>query len=108
MASGDRIYLGELGKQSHEVYDGAVSTTKVTYDMELRTITQISYISNDDLTNDLYISFDDTVLTAVVKNGLSGVIRLLPGESITDMGRKCSKIHFIRLAGTGNVRFLGV
>lgn len=108
MASGDRIYLGEMGKQSHEVYDGAVSTTKVTYDMLTRSITQISYISNDDLINDLYIEFDSAALTATTSNGLNGFIRLLPGESITDMGRKCSKIHFIRKAGTGNVRFLGV
>jgi hypothetical protein len=95
-------------KQSHEYFEGTVGTTEVVYDMGSRTLTKISYIANDDPANDLYVSFDDTPATASPVSGANGVIHMLPGETITELGRKCSKIRFIRSVSGGNVRMLGV
>lgn len=95
-------------KQSHEFFEGSVGTSEVVYDMTPRNLTKISFISNDDPTNDLYVSFDETPAVTGQNSGQNGVIHLLPGESISELGRKCSKIRFIRANGSGNVRMLGV
>jgi hypothetical protein len=95
-------------KQSHEYYEGSVTNVASSYDMGARTITKFSFISNDDLSNDLYISFDSDVVSISPGQGANGVIRLAPGESINDFGRKCNKVNFIRSAGSGKVRLLGV
>ncbi|MEK4883491.1 hypothetical protein NST81_02000 [Bacillus sp. FSL W8-0223] len=92
----------------HEYFESSVGTTEVVYDMGTRNLTKISFLSNDDLSNDLFVSFDDIAATTTPGNGANGVIHLLPGETINDLGRKCSKIRFIRAAGNGNVRMLGV
>ncbi|RJO94687.1 hypothetical protein D3D03_16350 [Exiguobacterium sp. RIT452] len=92
----------------HHMFDGPVSTTEVIVDCAPRNMTRISYIINDDETNDLYVAFNEEVLTSVPGNGYNGVIRLKPGESLTDLNRMSSKVKFLRAAGNGTVRLLGV
>jgi len=71
------------------------------------TIKHFMYISNDDTANDLLIAFNDAVTTGG-ETGLNAVIRLKPGESLTDFKKVARTIKFKRSAGTGAVRYLGV
>jgi hypothetical protein len=95
-------------KQSHEHFYGSVGTTEVIYDLGVRSLTKFNHIVNDDLANDLFISFDEVAAITTPGSGANGIIVLKPGEVINDLGRKCSKVRFIRSAGAGNVRMLGV
>lgn len=92
----------------HHMYDGPVSTTEVIIDCTPRNMTRINYIINDDDTNDLYVAFNDDVLSSSPGNGYNGVIRLKAGESISDLNRMSSKVKFLRANGNGSVRMLGV
>jgi len=93
----------------HHMFDGTVDNAQVvTVDFTPRTVTKFSYITNDDAVNDLFIAFNEDELTAVPGSGYNGVIRLKPGESLSDLGRMASKIKFLRAAGSGAVRMLGV
>ncbi|MGE6604853.1 hypothetical protein ACQKEY_24555 [Lysinibacillus fusiformis] len=71
------------------------------------TIKHFMYISNDDTVNDLLIAFNDAVTTGG-ETGLNAVIRLKPGESLTDFKKVTRTIKFKRPSGTGAVRYLGV
>lgn len=92
----------------HHMFDSAVGNSVVTVDFTPRNVTKFSYITNDDATNDLFIAFNDDTLTTSPGNGYNGVIRLKPGESLSDLGRMATKIKFTRAAGNGHVRMLGV
>lgn len=95
-------------RQSHKYFESVVGVTEVTFDLLDDNMLSIEFISNDDPDNDLFISFDDVPATTTIVNGLNSVIRLKPNEVINELNRKCNSVHFIRIAGTGNVRLLGV
>lgn len=99
-------------RQSHQYFEASVGTSEVVFNITDGTnqldVVTINFISNDDTTNDLFVSFDNTPATTTPGNGLNGIIRLKPGETLTDVHRKCNKIRFIREAGNGTVRVLGV
>lgn len=93
----------------HHMFDGAVdNVTVVVVDFAPLNVTKFSYITNDDTVNDLFIAFNDDPIVTTGAAGKDGTIRLKPGESLTDLGRMASKIRFVRAAGNGTVRMLGV
>ena len=94
-------------KQSHQSFEGTITTTEIVFDMGVETINRIQYIVNEGDT-DIYISFDDVPATPTITSGLNKPIRIRPNEIINDMPRKSNKIRFIRATGSGLVRFLGV
>ena len=94
-------------KQSHQSFEGTITTTEIVFDMGVETINRIQYIVNEGDT-DIYISFDDIPATPTITSGLNKPIRIKPGETVNDMPRKSNKIRFIRATGSGLVRFLGV
>jgi hypothetical protein len=71
-------------------------------------INMINFISNDG-TTDLYVGFDnvDPGITANRASGTNGCLHMLPGESISNFGRKCTQVNFYRLTGAGPARFVG-
>ena len=93
---------------SHQYYEANVSTSAVTYDMTPFDVIKISYIINDDPDNDLFILFVGSTPTPLSVGGRDGTIRLGPGEQISELTRKTSRISFIRQNGSGRVRMLGV
>lgn len=106
MAVGDKFYLGgQKAFQNYFSYNSSVSTTEVNVPLSFTT-NCIKFISNDDETNDLIISFGTVSTTASA--GLNGVITLKPGEVMNELNIAVSRINFKRSAGSGNVRFLGV
>lgn len=106
MAVGDKYYLGgQKAFPNYFSYNSIVSTTEVNVPLGFMT-NCIKFISNDDDTNDLIVSFGTTSTTATA--GLNGVIILKPGEVINELNISVSKINFKRVAGSGNVRFVGV
>jgi hypothetical protein len=99
-------------RAKHHVFDGEVGTTLVTFDMTENgtveeNIQSISYIDNEGST-DLFIGFDNDIPTATTSTGKNKQIRIKAGETLSDLHRQCSKVHFIRATGGGNVRLLGV
>lgn len=93
----------------HHMYDGVVDDQViVTVDFTPLNVTKFSYIANDDPDNDLFIAFNDDPIVTTGASGKDGTIRLGPGERLADLGRMASKIKFVRAAGGGNVRMLGV
>ncbi|MCU5087548.1 hypothetical protein OCA23_30265 [Bacillus cereus] len=81
-------------------FDNGVDTTPVTVDCGDDGINTIVFISNDSLDNDLLVYFDEQLQSTAV--------RMRPNEILSDVKRNCKKIHFVRLTGTGSVRFMGV
>lgn len=106
MAVGDKYYLGgQKAFPSYYSYNASVGTTEVNVSLGFTT-NSIKFISNDDDTNDLKISFENVATTG--SSGLNGVITLKPGEIINELNISVSRVNFKRTAGTGNVRFVGV
>lgn len=98
-------------RNDHKFYEGSIGTTEVIFDMSSLTdgnCNQIVFLENDDQTNDLWVSFDSVTVSAASTSGENGIIHLKPGEGLNDIPRQTSKVHFIRAAAGGNVRFLGV
>lgn len=95
-------------RASHHSYEGSIGTTEVVYDMLGENVLKFSYISNEDASNALYLSFDEVPATTSPTNGKNTVIKLGPGEQLSDFTRKATKVRMIRAAGSGSVRFLGV
>lgn len=106
MAVGDKFYLGgQKAFPNYYSYNASVGTTEVNITLGFTT-NLIKFISNDDDTNDLIVSFGTVATTASA--GLNGVITLKPGEVINELNIAVSRINLKRTAGSGNVRFLGV
>lgn len=106
MAVGDKYYLGgQKAFPNYYSYNASVGTTEVNVSLGFIT-NSIKYISNDDDTNDLIVSFGTVATTS--SPGLNGVITLKPGEVINELNVAVTQINFRRAAGSGNVRFVGV
>lgn len=106
MAVGDKYYLGgQKAFPSYYSIHSNIGTSEVNVSLGFTT-NSIKFISNDDNTNDLYVSFGTVPTTN--PGGLNGVLLLKPGEVINELNLAISRINFRRPAGTGNVRFLGV
>lgn len=94
---------------SHQMYEGTIAQTPILYPFPGASyINMINFLANDG-TTDLYVGFD-TVDPSVPGNrasGTNGALHLLPGESISNFGRKTNQINFYRITGSGTVRFLG-
>lgn len=97
---------------SHQMYEGTIDsavTTGVLYPFPGGSfINMINFLSNDGST-DLYVTFDtvDPSVPANRVSGTNGALHLLPGEAISNFGRKTNQINFFRATGSGTVRFLG-
>lgn len=106
MATGDKFYLGgQKSFPSYYSYNSSVATNEVNVTLGFTT-NCIKFLSNDDETNDLKVSFG-TVSTSG-PTGMNGIITLKPGEVINELNIAVSRINFKRTAGSGYVRFLGV
>ena len=106
MAVGDKYYLGgQKAFPSYYSYNASVATTEVNVSLGFTT-NCIKFLSNDDDTNDLIVSFGTVATTG--SPGLNGVITLKPEEVINDLNIAVSRINFKRTAGSGKVRFVGV
>lgn len=106
MAVGDKFYLGgQKAFQNYFSYNSSVGTTEVNVPLNFTT-NCIKFISNDDETNDLIVTFGTVATTASA--GLNGVIVLKAGEVINELNIAVSRINFKRLVGSGKVRFVGV
>lgn len=106
MAVGDKYYLGgQKAFPNYYSYNASVGTTEINISLGFTT-NSIKFISNDDDTNDLIVSFGTVATTG--SPGLNGVITLKPGEVINELNIAISRINFKRVAGSGNVRFVGV
>lgn len=102
MATGDKFYLGgQRPMNQYYSFNSSVSGQTAHLGFEASVI---KYISNDDDTNDLIITFNDVLTTSPA--GLNGAIVLKPGEVINDLNVKATKINMKRPAGGGFVRFL--
>lgn len=102
----DNATFAIKGASQYYHYNASVGTTEVVVSLGFEA-TNFKYISNDDSANDLLIAFNTGVTTGS-ENGLGGVIRLKPGETLQELNVKATTIKFRRAAGTGNVRFVGV
>lgn len=102
----DNATFAIKGAAQYYGYNASIGTTEVVLALGFE-VTNFKYITNDDATNDLLIAFNTGVTTGS-ENGLNGVIRLKPGETLQELNVKATTIKFKRAAGTGNVRFLGV
>jgi hypothetical protein len=103
----------EPTRSKHHAYEGSIGVSEVVWDLTAagtldEDIVEINYISNDDPDNDLFVSFDDVTATITPGQGRDSVFRLKAGETLSNFNRQCVKIRFIRAAGSGNVRVLGV
>jgi hypothetical protein len=97
------------GLTSHQYYEASATTTAGNFDMTATGgIKKIVFLINDDTTNDLFISFDAVAVGTTITNGQNAIIRLKAGEALNDIPRACTKINFIRSAGTGQIRFMGL
>lgn len=106
MAVGDKYYLGgQKAFPSYYAYNASVGTTEVNVSLSFTT-NCIKFLSNDDDTNDLYVSFGTVPTTN--PGGLNGVIILKPGEVLNELNIAVSRINFRRTTGSGIVRFVGV
>lgn len=106
MAVGDKFYLGgQKAFPNYYSYNASIGTTEVNVSLGFTT-NSIKFISNDDDTNDLIVSFGTVATNG--PNGLNGVITLKPGEVINELNIAISRINFKRVAGSGKVRFVGV
>lgn len=92
--------------KDHYHYRTGISTTEVNLVFPFK-IKHFIYISNDDPVNDLLIAFNDGVTTGS-EMGLNSVIRLLPGESLTDFKKEATNMRIRRASGNGILRILGV
>lgn len=102
MAVGDKYYLGgQKAFPSYYTYNASVGTTEVNVSLGFTT-NCIKFLSNDDDTNDLLISFGTVATTG--STGLNGVITLKPGEVLNEINISVSRINFKRTAGSGKVR----
>lgn len=102
----DNATFAVKGATQYYHYNASIGTTEVVVALGFEA-TNFKYISNDDSANDLLIAFNTGVTTGS-ENGLGGVIRLKPGETLQEFNVKATTIKFRRAAGTGNVRFVGV
>ena len=102
----DNATFAIKGAAQYYGYNASVGTTEVVVSLGYE-VTNFKYISNDDTANDLLIAFN-AATTAGSENGIGGVIRLKPGETLQELNVKATAIKFKRAAGAGNVRFLGV
>lgn len=97
---------------AHQYYEGTIDSAAGAATLypfpNGAAINMINFLSNDG-TTDLYVGFDtiDPSIAANRASGLNGVIHLLPGEALTNFGRKTTGINFFRIAGAGPVRFVG-
>lgn len=90
----------------HYHYRTAVSTTEVNLVFPFK-IKHFVYITNDDPVNELFIAFNEGVTTGS-ELGLNSVIRLLPGESLTEFKKEATNMRIRRMSGNGAMRILGV
>lgn len=106
MAVGDKYYLGgQKAFPSYYSYNASVATTEVKVSLGFTT-NCIKFLSNDDETNDLYVSFGTVPTTN--PSSLNGVILLKPGEVINELNIAVTQVNLRRSSGSGNVRFVGV
>lgn len=97
---------------AHQMYEGVIDsavTAGVFYPFPgAANINMINFLANDG-TTDLYVTFGtvDPSLPANRVSGTNAAIHLLPGETISNFGRKTDQVNFYRITGAGNVRFLG-
>lgn len=104
MASGDKFYLGgQKAFDRHFSYNESVATTEINVSLGF-TSNCIKFLSNDDDSNDLIISFGTTATSA--NAGLNGVIVLKAGEVLNELNIATNRINFRRTSGTGNVRMV--
>ena len=90
----------------HYSYNGFATTTELTLSPSFA-VKHFMYISNDDTVNDLLIAFNDKATTDS-ENALNGVIRLKPGETLSEFKKVATKIKLRRVSGSGAFRLLGV
>lgn len=102
----DNATFAIKGAAQYYGYNASVGTTEVTVTFGYE-LTNFKYISNDDTANDLLLAFNGA-LTTGSENGVNGVVRLKPGETLQELNVKATSVKFKRAAGSGNVRFLGV
>lgn len=99
-------------RAKHHAYENTISTTTVTWDLtEGGTVeedmVEINYLANDGDT-DLYLTFDDDVVSTTPGQGKNGVVRLKPEEVLNNFNRQVQKMNFLRASGSGIVRVTGV
>jgi hypothetical protein len=95
---------------SHVYFEATIDAATLTATMYTfpSPINMINFISNDG-TTDLYVTFDnvDPSVPANRASGVNGALHMLPGESISNFGRKCTGVNFFRITGAGAARFVG-
>lgn len=103
----DRIFLAPPPpKTDHLFYKQSISTTEQV--INVVSIEKIVFLTNDDLANSLFVSFDSVPASPTIGGGLNSVIELAAGETLNDFPRGITSIRLIRSAGSGNIRILGV
>lgn len=95
-----------LSETAYYSHNAAVGTTEVVVTLPF-TVKTFKFISNDDPTNDLFVTFNDKT-TADPQNGLNSVIVLKAGEVLNEFNFTAQAVKLKRTAGNGNVRILGV
>jgi hypothetical protein len=102
-----KVDINDATKNIHHNGELLVGTTILTYDMTGSEITCLNYIINDGSV-DVFLSFDNTVVTTTPTTAQNGIIRLKAGQGISDFNRKISKINCISTVANNTVRVLGV
>jgi hypothetical protein len=103
----ERIYLAPPPpKTDHLFYKQSITTSETV--LTVTGMEKIVFLSNDDLSNSVFVSFDTVPASSTIGGGLNSVIELAAGETLNDFPRGISSIRLIRSVGSGNVRILGV
>lgn len=95
-----------LSETAYYSHNAAVGTTEVVVTLPF-TVKTFKFISNDDPTNDLLLTFNNGT-TADAQNGQNSVIVLKAGETLTEFNFTAQSVKMKRSSGNGNVRMLGV
>lgn len=104
MATGDKLYIGGGGNESFDTYYSiniAVDTSESSYPLEF-TSSSVKFISNDDESNDLHVSFNNKGFGSSI--GKDAYIVLKPNEVLNDFPIKATSVTFRRMSGNGVVR----